>query len=178
MTTSKKEKWAIAIGITLPLLLVLGLVLFLYIPPLLANPEYTFLYSANNTEGTRGNVTHAVNADGVLEARFDPSPYRQDETPDPDELYLIDPKNDSYTSISLEEAQQLTLSRTSKSPDGYAVECGNRVSGGFFFVLGGGTYTDCRKLVVTKGAISKEVPTPSVDSYRGASGFVGWVLEK
>lgn len=139
------------------------IVAFLYIPRLLANPSYDFIYCSGSNCSSR----YTVDSSDKLTANESSSRYVYD-----DALHYYDVSRDATRRLTLGEAQNYRLDAASKSPDGYSLEM-HRHSGGPFT----SSYHDSWSL--KKGALSKPVTLSNGSSdryYYGSSGFVGWVL--
>lgn len=142
-----------------------------YTPRLLANPTYDFIYSVCNSYScsndfevdSSGHVSRSPDADSLNSNRLSRSAAS---------LRYYSAKDDSTRSMTLEEARQYHLDRSSKSPDGYSLVRENG-GGGFLFwsSSSSGWY-------LKDGFKKQEVELSSIDSYYSNDiNFLGWVKQ-
>ncbi len=102
-----------------------------YLPRLLANPTYDFIYTLCSSYHC--DDTYIVNKDGRLALKSDTQssdtlPYH-----DSTSLRYYDVRRDATRSISIEEAGEYRLDTSSRSPDNYTLVQAAGGSGGFLF---------------------------------------------
>jgi hypothetical protein len=146
-----KKDPALWIALALPIILIIGVALSIYIPRMGAHPTHSFLYEPGY------NQVYTV-TDSKLARRYESI------NPTRGQLYVYDPKTKENTPISEEDAKKLELNSNPTSPDGYHIERGR--SGGFFPFFYDGYSRDY--LVSDKTSIEIK----SVDTYIQ---FLGWI---
>lgn len=136
----------------------------IYIPRLLANPQYDFIYATCDSYVCRDD--YSVDSTGKVtkssESESDNIQYS--------EIRYFSVDTDSTHSLTLEEAQKYKLNTTSRSPDGYRLE---RVSsnGGFLF-----WDSSDEGWYLREGMKKKRVALSNSDAYYSRSiKFIGWV---
>jgi hypothetical protein len=104
----------------IPIAITLFAAAAIYIPRLLANPKYDFIYSI--CENYECNDSFEVNGSGIVYATNDE--YIDNRTPvaDRETIRIYDVSDNSSRSLSLDEAKKYRLDKSSKSPDGYKIE--------------------------------------------------------
>lgn len=139
----------------------------IYIPRLLANPKYDFVYSACDVY--RCNNSYSVDAAGyAVEDYVNPSNFRHYDQPA--RLRYYDSQNDSWRDLTLEEARRYQLNTSSRSPDGYVLTRESSSSGFLFW----GDYDDGWYL--KSGTKKKSVELTNSGSYYSRDiKFLGWV---
>lgn len=141
---------------SVPLGVIILLIGFVYLPRLLANPMYDFVYCS----GFSCDGAFTVTPSGKIIASEDRRYYDAS-------LQYYDVSRDASRPIQLEEAAKYQIDPLSKSPDGYIVRQ-NTSGGGILFL---GNYKNDWSL--KKGFASKPI---SLDSHRSNT-FIGWVRE-
>ena len=146
----------------------------IYVPKLLANPTYDFIYSVCGDYVCKDS--YSIDSSGQISNRS----YNANNN---DNLYGGYEENDKYTelryydvdkgsskAISLPEAQAYNLDSASKSPDGYILSLDHKDGG---FLLWGDYSSDW---YLKKGAQKKKVEISSEDYiYDDQIKFLGWV---
>lgn len=178
----KKENLTLLIGLSLPVLLIIVVLLSIYIPRLSApEPQNDFVYSIED------NYYYGGSQFAVKDSRIEKKDLRVDkdiydgrlvypEAPVYEEprLFLYDVSERISREISLEDAQDLEINPSGKSPDDFSVSCGNRVDGFIFFVFDSGE--DCRQQFVRGHGISTEINIDvDMSDYRYQFSFIGWI---
>jgi len=137
-----------------------------YIPRLLAQPAYDFVYAACEDYDCRDS--YSVGGSGEITRTADPEAYATRSAV----LRYYDAKKDATRSLTLDEARRFQLDTSSKSPDGYSLSKENS-DGGFLF------WSDYRDgWVLKNGAKKKPVDLVQNDSYGSSSvTFLGWVRQ-
>lgn len=193
-----KENFVLIVGLTLPVLLMIGFMIFATLPQKLSDPPgYDLVFSTSGFNSAGGNLPVSVNfvvRDGKLMAQYvayDPPGNYGNQWRN---LYLYESgtgtvrqltfgypqgmENITGTREDLVEATQgLTLDTTLEAPDGYQLSYDGYSRSGLFNDLfwGGGNSNEPR---LRKGASS--VRLAPVDSntyfYYGDVQFIGWVM--
>jgi hypothetical protein len=184
-----KRNIVIIIAFSLPILLIIGVALSIYIPSLFLSTKYNFVYiictesnyryiTCNNYIQKRYSVVNnrivINNIDPTLDSDNDPMP-------DINENYvtriiLHDTEKNESREITFEEAQTLTLNNFKISPDGVTVE-DEYSSGTDLFIFGGSSST--YGYYLSKGKTKKKLNLIyDYDQYyyRYHFQFIGWVL--
>jgi hypothetical protein len=184
-----KQNIVILTAFALPILLIIGVALSVYLPPLFLSTKYNFVYimcaeskyrynNCNNYIQKRYSVVN----NKIIINNIDPTlDSDNDKIPDINENYttriiLHDTEKNESREISFEEAQTLTLNNFEISPDGVTVE--DDYSGGSdFFIFGGSSST--YGYYLAKGEIKtklKLIYDYDHYYYRDNFQFIGWVL--
>lgn len=138
----------------------------IYIPRLLANPKYDFVYAV--CEDYRCGESYTVDAGHVVKESNPAMPEYYVHTT---HLMYYNAAADSTRSITLEEAQQHRLDASSKSPDGYTLSWESSNTGFLFWGhADSGWY-------LKNGAKKKRVELANSNSYYYSQNvtFLGWV---
>lgn len=121
------------VALTIPLVFILGVIIYLNLPNLTAEPEYDFLFASHDKVFTVNEVGHLIKndlqVDRLVEKELDRYHNREVRTPEEirDSLenrlriYRYHLEDDQVKELSPEEAQQLELISDSTSPDGYTI---------------------------------------------------------
>lgn len=137
-----------------------------YVPRLLAKPQYDFIYATCPGYGCQYN--YSVDSAGHI-SLDDVEPFnRSDKTAS---LRYYDASTDSTRSLTVGEAMQYRLNTSSRSPDGYTL-AREEMSGGFLFW---GDYD--QGWYLKNGLKKKEVALATTTSYYFSDQleFLGWV---
>lgn len=192
MNDNHKKNWIIVAAFALPIILILGVVASTYIPSLLINTDYNFVYS---TCGDR-NGYYGYNCDGYLQSGYtvengkikkteiDPeADYNRNQIKDINEgittrLFLHDTKSNESREITIDQAQNMSLSPLLTSPDEVTVSSSYQRGGDFLFLFGGqsnyGYY-------LTKGRTKQKLNLINSDDrnyYQDNFKFIGWVISQ
>jgi hypothetical protein len=168
----KKENIPLVIGLCIPVLMVIGIAISIYLPTLFApEPQYNFIYTSWNQSYVSHN--YYVDNSTIVEEEA-PLPYEGFKgTRSTPKLFLYDVKADKSLPISLEEAKKYKLDQSSLSPDGFEVSCGSYECDPFFM--------GCRNYgtVYLKGHhISKKLDIKKESNYCWNNfDFIGWIIE-
>lgn len=172
----------------LPIILIVGLALTVYIPSLLLSTKYNFVYTSCSN---RVNY-EPYNCESYLQKRYSviddkitvntvdmtmgldnkKSDINQNYT---SRIFLHDTEKNESREITFEEAQDLALSSLITSPDGVAVSSG--YSGGSSFIFGGSSSS--YGYYLTKGKRRQKLNLiNNTDEYYSQNNihFIGWVL--
>jgi hypothetical protein len=184
-----KQNIVILIAFSLPILLIIGVALSVYIPSLFLSTKYNFVYiictESNYRYITCNNYIqkrYSVVNNRIVINNIDPTlDSDNDKIPDINENYttriiLHDTEKNESREITFEEAQTLTLDDFEISPDGVTVE-DEYSSGTDLFIFGGSSST--YGYYLTKGKTKKKLNLIyDYDQYyyRYHFQFIGWVL--
>jgi len=184
-----KQNIVILIAFSLPILLIIGVALSVYIPSLFLSTKYNFVYiictESNYRYITCNNYIqkrYSVVNNRIVINNIDPTlDSDNDKIPDINENYttriiLHDTEKNESREITFEEAQTLTLDDFEISPDGVTVE-DEYSRGTDLFIFGGSSST--YGYYLTKGKIKKKLNLIyDYDQYyyRYHFQFIGWVL--
>lgn len=172
-TTKPKPSYAkdLILLFAVPTAIALLAFVLTYVPRLMANPSYDFIYSHSYCHRLYCDIEYTVDAGGRLnrdirEGKYDSS------NPSQASLWYYDTSADSSTRLSLEESRKYELEPSSRSPDGYAlINAASESSSGFLIWR---SYDDGWYL--KKGFRKK--PISFLNSGMGYSNqikFLGWV---
>lgn len=147
---------------SVPIGIVFIILAFIYVPRMLANPSYDFVYCEGGS-----NCSRQYTVDGSK--RIDSTGNTNRFSFSNISLHYYDIDRGSSRPLTLEEAQEYELDTTSKSPDGYTLE--SRQQSGPF----GSSWDNNWSL--KKGILSKPVTlSGDNDRYSRSNNFIGWVL--
>lgn len=167
-----KKNMPLVVGILIPIVMIVFVTISVYMPQWLANPEYDFLYAVH--EGYGGyKYDYQVGSNDRLTRTLLGGGSNYREPAEEDQLYVYSVKSDESEGVTYEEAAQLKLDGSSKSPDGYELVRGGSSGGGFFpFFYSSGSYG--KYFLKAKGA-SVEISLAKGDDYYSRVKFIGWV---
>lgn len=151
-----------------PLAVVAIAMLIVYIPRLLASPQYDFIYSV--CARYECDTDYKVDSLGNITQETDNSGYRSDGVAS---LRYYDTKNNSFKNLGSSEANQYRLNTSSKSPDGYTLSRDSSGGGGFLFW---GSSSDSG-WYLKNGMLKQQVDfsLAGYDYYSDNINFLGWV---
>jgi hypothetical protein len=142
----------------------------IYVPQLLANPKYDFVYSTCEIYNCKNS--YSVDSRGYIKQSYTSSSKldnysRYDRTAN---LRYYDSSNDSARSLTIEEARRYKLNNLSKSPDGYTLTNESSNNGFLFW----GEYD--QGWYLKNGPKKKKVELTTTNSYYSRNvKFLGWV---
>lgn len=161
-----KEKLPLVVGIGLPILLIIIVVIFAYLPSLFVQPKYNFVYATGNLYDYEIKVVNGkLNLNPQTRYRYGTQyeyPLREPS------LFFYNVLEEKSTAITLSQAQTYNLDPSSKSPDGFAVGRADSDGVSFFPFFYGGRYASGQYL--TGKGLSQKI----TDSYDFK--FIGWVI--
>ena len=189
-----KENFVLAVGLTLPVLLVALFFAASVLPKSMAvPPQYEMLFTETRYD-SQGQSSYNVDffvKEGTIKARVWKLP--QAGTVPRKKLMAFDAKTQSVrelpydlskignvpdqTEIAFDEFKSLKVEGSNKAPDGYEFEGGGYGSGGIVTELFGGGYHGRTARVVKDGAVFK-IPNNGNDYYGDTIQFLGWVIQK
>ena len=162
-----KKNIPIAVGIAIPVLMILFVAGSIYLPGLFAKPKYNFLYVTGEYYGR----TYTV-ANGQVVQNYVTSTYALAQ-PQP-QLFVYDTARNQSQPISFEDAQKLSLDPDEQSVDGFSVVSGGSEGGGFPFFMG--SSYDYNAHYLTGHDFSKKINIRSSSSdYYNNFTFLGWI---
>lgn len=140
----KKNNIPLVLGMFIPLLMIIFVAVSIYVPALLTQPKYNFIYA---TGGDYYQLeSYAVkNAKLVKNEIKYPPNYNTAYTPIPQKeskLYIHDVERNISREIFFEEAQKFNLNPASISPDGFEVVSGSHDYSIFSLFFPGGISTE------------------------------------
>lgn len=168
-----KQKLPLIIALCIPLLMIILVAGFIYIPGIGKKPKYDFVYLSGSTS-YYGTQEYKVSGGKIVKY-----PITQDKMYAggivPNEsmplFYLYSVANQSATELSLEQAQSITLDASNTSPDAYIIERGN---GGGGFPFGGNGNYNTWYIKGHNRATKLNLKLTGGDSYYNFQ-FLGWV---
>lgn len=201
MTKFLKDNFVLVVGLTLPILLMAGFIVFSTLPRSLSNPpQHDLIFATPDYSGSSNNLpvnVMLIVKDGVLKAQYTRVPqapngayyggtwkklYRYQTGPQtvrelpfgiPRDIASIAPTRED----TVDATKDLTLDTTLRAPDGYELDYGSRRSAG-------GLLTDIflssssSEPRLRKGASNVRLRTGDgrTSFYAGNIEFVGWVV--
>jgi hypothetical protein len=185
-----KKNGIILLAFLLPIVVIAGVALSVYLPSAFLNTDYNFVY----TSCTDGQRYYSSPCDSYLQKHYEviegtltvkpvdlTQDLNKDGVPDfsgkyTDRIFYHDTAKNESREISLTEAQTLTLSSLLTSPDGVTVSGHYSRSGGDFFPFGGGSSS--YGYYLTKGKARSKlnlINTTDQYYYQNNFQFIGWV---
>lgn len=184
-----KQNFAILLAFILPLVLIAGVALSVYLPSVSLSTNYNFVYSSC----FGGTDYYSYQCDRYLQGRYSVvngkivlNPLNPNQDSDKNgvldinetytaRLFLHDTQKNESKEITLEEGQTLMLNGLLTSPDGVTVSSYYNNSGDFF-IFGGGSSS--YGYYLTKGKAKTKLELISNDRYYYQNNFrfIGWVL--
>jgi uncharacterized membrane protein YgcG len=143
-----KKNIPLYIALAVPVLMILLVAAFIYLPGIGQKPKYNFLYmTGGNSYYAYGSQQYVVSNGHLVQ---NPKPYNQyDPTTQPgyvqpDSLkphfYVYDVSANTATEVTFDQAaNNYALNSNNQSPDGYSLQQGNYSGGSFLFGGGGGS---------------------------------------
>ena len=190
-----KENLVLAIGLTLPLLLIVLFFVASVLPKSMGTPpQYEMLFTTVKYEYPNKpdysidfkvkNQQLLVTAKKVDDKNNNGSSIKlmayDGKTETVREIVIDNDKTGAAASggeIVLEETKGLTIDSNAISPDGYVLDAPNYNGGGLVGGLFGGGYRN-GGYRVKKGAVGYKIPNLQQDYYYNQMQFVGWVVKK
>lgn len=192
-----KKNFGLIVAFLLPLVLVAGVALSIYIPRMYVKTNYNFIYA---TCSENSSYYYTYDCKNYLQRRFTiveniltvnevnyEELYPNQKVVDPNyknmnssaRIFLHDIKNNESREISLEEAKKMKYDGLLTSPDGVTVTSNYTNSGSDFFPFGGSSSSYGYFLSKGSGK-SKLNLLDNSDRYYYQSNFqfLGWVLQK
>lgn len=173
-----KKNLPLIIAMCIPVLMIVLVTAFIYLPGIGKKPKHNFLYASGFGIDYYGYNTRYYVSGGRLQESIQPTP-----TPYPGQIiedkprvypdfYIYDVVTEQSNKISLEQAMALNLDPSQISEDGYKVERGNYSGGDIFFGGGGSDYNSW----FLKGHNrSKKLQLKVTSTYYYDFQFLGWI---
>ncbi len=174
MKETLKKHWGIVLAIALPLLLIIIVALWVYIPSWTLSTKYNFIYqSCGVVQYPDRCGNRFLVSDGKL---IMATPDEAGNTNVLPRIFLHDTLKNESREIGPAEAQSLMLSELLTSPDGVTVSYKDKYNNDFLFFGGGSTHG----YYLTKGKSEKKLNLINENNYyyydRNNAMFLGWVL--
>lgn len=182
------------LAFALPILFIVGVALFTYLPSLSVSTQYDFVYAVCSNESS----VYRFRCDEYLNLRFDVennrlkvnqvdleelinenSPKPKRETPENFQdyevrLFLHDTSSNQSREITLDQAQNFKLSDLSTSPDEVTFSGDYSNSPGFLFFNTGSSYNYYLEKGGDKARL--DLKTDNSRFYKNNFKFIGWVI--
>lgn len=169
-----KKNIPLIFALSIPVLLIIGVALSIYLPTLFTKPQYGFLYSTGGDYNYHNE--YAVENGKLVKKPVTLPPYVVPTNSKEPELYTYDVQKNSNTKISFEETQTLNLDSNPQSPDSFEITYGSDGGGVFPFFFWSDRDYGSRYL---KGhGVTKKIDLHSSSPYNYYSGdfqFLGWI---
>lgn len=173
--TKNKDLLTLLMALSLPVLLIIVLVTYLYLPSYFIKPKTNFIYYTSSY--APNNVIYTVLNDHLT---FRPPQYsgNSDKSTSQQnyqwpEIYLYNVATHQKQKISFNEAQKYNLSIEEKSPDGFEIVSGT--GGGGFFPFDYSS-SDYYSRYLKKNGYSKKLNLDLSNSNNNFI-FLGWVVD-
>ncbi len=112
-----REHFLVILAFALPVFVIIGVVLSIYLPKQPPLTTYTFLYShCNYYYACTGHYHISEDGDIYLKQKDEKGARHTSLLEDP-MLFIYNPTTDTNTSITIEEAQNISLNKSTTSPD-------------------------------------------------------------
>lgn len=181
-----KENFVVILAFLIPILLIIGVALFTYLPSALVSSEYNFLYATCDDNDYDNRCEEYLEkrysiTDGKLimnEVELKPR-YEGDEDFERDyqaHIFLHDTEKNESREIVFDEARELDLSEMVTSPDGFSVSSDYNRGAEIFLLFDSGSSYD---VYLTKGNSRKKLNIINNNDryyYRYNFEFIGWIL--
>lgn len=152
----------------IPIAIAVFAAVVIYVPRLLADPKYDFIYSI--CDDYRCKNSYSVDSTDYITQDYYSSSSNLNYYDRTASLRYYDSSNDSTRSLTLEEARRYRLNTSSKSPDGYTLARESSSSGFLFW----GDYDEGWYL--KNGAKKKKIELTTNNSYYSRDvKFLGWI---
>ena len=185
-----KKNFAIVLAFALPILLILGLAVYAYLPGVFLTTQYDFLYATcgdtvknypYNCQNYMNGLYKVVNGTIVVQPVNPTQDLDKNGLPDATENYPIriffhDTLKNESREITLADAQVFSLSGLLTSPDGVSVSDGYSRGSDFFIFGGGSSYYG---YYLSKGRRQHRLHLINDNDhyyYNNNFKFLGWVL--
>jgi len=174
----KANSVLLIVGISLPIFFIVALSAFVFVPPLFMNPQYNFIYTANDDNygyARKYSNSFYVENNKIVSKTVQIGKYEKNrprvEYPT---LYVYDTKNDTSKEISLKDAQKLSFDSGPSSPDGYNITY-HTSSNGIFELFG--SSRDNNGYYIAKGNVKKKLTAVNDGyyNYRQNLKVIGWI---
>lgn len=188
-----RENLVLAIGLSLPLLLIVLFFVATVIPKSMATPpQYEMLFTV--TKYDYQNAPDYLLSYMVKDKHLVVKAKKSEEKPknsNINTLLVYDAKTETVREINVdtsklnetdhemlvEETKSYEIDNSPLSPDGYRLEGPNYSGGGLIGGLFGGGYRNTG-FRITKGSVGYKLPETQQDFYYNQVKFIGWVIKK
>lgn len=191
-----KKNIKLIIGLSLPILVIVIVLVLVIVQKMMFKPQFDFIYTIdpycinyncgyyNNFSWNAYKVVDGKIFKETVLPKANPNypNYPNDKfEPQYPKIYKYSVKTNTFSEISLEDAQKITLTDGGSAPDGtVVVGDDNRISGGLFSEIFIGGYNSYRyAMYIKNGSLSKKiiVRNGNQDNYYGNRDFhlIGWV---
>lgn len=179
-----KQKWPLYIALAVPVLMIVLVAVFIYLPGVGQHPKYNFVYMSGSNIYSYSYGYQDYQVSGGKLVKNPPPP---DLTPPgspksfytPDSalphFYFYDVGKNSAMEISFEQAEMYKLDSSNSSPDNYTIERGNGGGGDFIFGSSGGDYNSWFIKGHNRSVKLNLKLTGSTQYYSDNFRFLGWV---
>jgi hypothetical protein len=170
-----KKNIPLIIALSVPVLMIILVAAFIYLPGLGKKPKANFLYESGNYVYDNYSGGYSVKNGQLVQTPppvSQPAYYNQNQDV---HFYLYDVKNNSATEVNFQQAQGYHLDSGAQSPDGFTVVQGNYSGGGDLF-FGGGVSNDYNSWFIRghNRSIKLNLKLISSQNYYNFK-FLGWV---
>lgn len=172
----KEKNFALWIGLSIPVLMIIFVAASIYIPSLFFHPKTNFLLVTGLDYGPSQDEYTVQNGKLVKNAVSRPNNNGPVRLP---VFYIYDVKKNLSQTVSFEDAQKLILDPTPRSPDGYEIRRSGEFDGLFSLMLGG--ERDAHALYLQGKGGSRAIVNPDQSHpnyYFWNTQFLGWILNK
>ncbi len=183
MNENKKTKWALIIGIAIPILMIIVIAFSVYLPNMNFKNNYDFIYTFNdgNSYCLGGGGYYSVSNGKIIQNELSVANLNDSycsktlttQTVKP--LYRYISSKDIFEKISYEDTRKLQLNEGPYSPDGVIVFSGYSSNSGMFELFGGGRSSGQNFQLQNKDKGVKKVMLATNESYYNFK-FIGWVI--
>ena len=137
-----KKNLPLYIALAVPVLMIILVAAFIYLPGIGKHPKYNFVYMSGDSVYyyDYNNGYTVQNSHLVYIPPTAPNNNYYNQNQQQPHFYMYDTSRGEAREISYAEAQSYNLDPTTTSPDGYKVEQGNGNGGDFFFGGSSGDY--------------------------------------
>lgn len=182
----KPSSISLIVGLSIPVLMVIGIALAIIIPARSIHPETDFIYalgqyptSVQIENGTQIQHSYTIKNKQITDTTLTisdkqliaPYPYQQTSIP---RFYIHHTVTDTNDELTFEEVAKLSLSDDTLSPDGFTMTYGTTSGGMFPFYYEGGS--DQSTAYLSKNSGSKKINVITKNN-REQFSFVAWVLK-
>ena len=170
-----KKNIPLIIALAIPVLMIILVAAFIYMPGFGKKPQYNFLYLTGNNVYPYGGQQFVVSAGHLVQTLPQtPPPNAPSYTTyvDPIHFYLYDVSSGTATEVSFARAQTYALDPSNTSADGYIIQQGSSDGGGLLF---GGTPVDYNSWFIQGHNRSIKLNLKLTGTYYNNFQFLGWV---
>ena len=173
-----KKNLPLYIALAVPVLMIILVAAFIYLPGIGQKPKYNFVYMSGNNIYDYGYSSYGYSVqNGHVIYTPQPatnSPAVPPQSQTPPQFYLYDTAKNQATELTLQQAQGYNLDPTNTSSDGYTIQQGNGGGSDLFF---GGTPSDYNSWFIKGHNRSWKLNLKMVSSTYNYYNFrfLGWV---